>query len=173
MLEIKPLPHPPRENAKLDSTPIHFTTRIFEHASGLLIRAGTVDKTAEALAKGNTTALIAQSGTQLEALMRAEDPHNSGTIPVGKFSACLRALGTDTSDGGSGGTGGGGILTRADRKVLYRRWAVLGQVRDPEGRVKTISVKCLIPRRTIEIEPRRDRQRRVVGLGVPFRGHSS
>lgn len=99
------------------------------------MHAGTVDAAAEALANGNTTALVAQSGTHLEALMRADDPHNSGTIPVERFSACLRALGTNAYDGGSGGTGSGEILSRADRKVLYRRWAILGQVRDPHGRV--------------------------------------
>ena len=82
--------------------------------------------------------IVARHGVKLESLFLNQDPGRSGTIPVRAFSQCLRAF--DAEPGGSLGrgreeavavvaAGAGEKLTRADRKVLYRKWAVGGRVR--------------------------------------------
>lgn len=69
-------------------------------------------------------------------LLKARDSEGSGEIPVKAFSECLRSW--DSGDGSPRHAGGGDkdnggdrseALTHADRKVLYRRWAVKGWVR--------------------------------------------
>ncbi len=100
-------------------------------------RAGTVDPAAEANVKAKLEVLVARRGGELEALLRARDTERSGEIPVKAFSECLRAWDA-VGGGGGGGSGGDGAnrlgrgsegLTHAERKVLYRRWAVKKWVR--------------------------------------------
>lgn len=115
-------------------------------------QTGTVDPAIEAALQAKVSALIAGRGAQLEALLQARDPGQSGKISVKAFSECLRAWDSDGGVGGrsvSEGGGGGdvshsggkfrgekvgkvGSLTHADRKVLYKRWAVKGQVNYPD-----------------------------------------
>lgn len=101
---------------------------------------GTVDPAVEANVKAKLAVLIARRGGELEALLRARDSENTGEIPVKAFSECLRAWDAAAGRGGGGGNGDGQNrlrgepegLTHADRKVLYRRWAVKKRVRYDE-----------------------------------------
>lgn len=100
---------------------------------------GPNDPGVEAAIQEKVTTLISRRGPELEALLLLRDPERSGNIPVKAFSECLRAWVSSDSErgGGDAGTRGGkregpnqaAELTHADRKVLYRRWVVRGQVR--------------------------------------------
>lgn len=92
----------------------------------------------EATVRGKLVRQITLRGAELEALLKARDTEGSGGIPVKAFSECLRSWGSNGGGGSSGHAGGGDrghagggseALTHADRKVLYRRWAVKGWVR--------------------------------------------
>ncbi|CAB1096683.1 unnamed protein product [Ectocarpus sp. CCAP 1310/34] len=100
---------------------------------------GRNDPGVEAAVQEKLATLISRRGPELEALLLLRDPERSGSISVKTFSECLRAWVSSDSEHGGGGTGTRGgkregpsqaaELTHADRKVLYRRWAVRGQVR--------------------------------------------
>ncbi|CAN0106095.1 unnamed protein product, partial [Ectocarpus sp. 13 AM-2016] len=102
---------------------------------------GPNDPGVEAVIQAKVTTLISRRGPELEALLLLRDPERSGNIPVKAFSECLRAwVSSDSERGGGGaadhtragkrdGPSQAAELTHADRKVLYRRWAVRGQVR--------------------------------------------
>lgn len=91
-----------------------------------------IDSSAAALTEERTKDFVVRRGKHVETLMKKRDPKNSGTIPVEVFSECLRI--SDTDEGGPG-EAGEGQLSRADRKNLYRKWAVHGQVRISSMRV--------------------------------------
>lgn len=95
---------------------------------------GTVDATSAALTESKTSAFIGRKGAALELLLKENDPENSGKVSVKAFSECLRASNLETDGNGDG------ALTRADRKVLYRKWAVHGQVCPPGGFVDSRSI---------------------------------
>lgn len=84
-----------------------------------------------AVAERKMTAIIEKRGAELELLLKSKDLAKTRTIPVKAFSECLKAF----SDCRGGGDGEAGSLTHADRKVLYRKWAVDGEVGDPEKKV--------------------------------------
>lgn len=108
---------------------------------------GTVDPVTETAVNAKVAALVALRGAELETLLQARDPDRSGEVRVKGFSECLRAWDSGesvrrrSSEGGAGGDssqgegkpggekhGDVGALTHADRKVLYKRWAVKGYV---------------------------------------------
>lgn len=93
-----------------------------------------MDPVFAAAAENKMAAIVGERGAELESMLRSKDPEKTGTISVKAFSECLRALlnGASSDGGGKGDGEAGGRLGRADRKVLYRRWAVNGEVRGPE-----------------------------------------
>ncbi|CAM9208018.1 unnamed protein product, partial [Scytosiphon promiscuus] len=112
---------------------------------------GTVDPAMETAVQEKVAALVSRRGAELEALLQARDPGRSGEVRVKAFSECLRVWDSNrvversANNGGGGGIGskiGGnsrgdalndtGSLTHADRKVLYKRWTVKGQVKYTE-----------------------------------------
>eukprot|EP00903_Cladosiphon_okamuranus_P011997 g11266.t1 len=104
---------------------------------------GPNDPATEAAVRTKIAAKITRRGGDLEALLKARDPEGAGKIPVKAFSECLRSWDSSSSSSSKGSRShpegaekaneGGGpgseALTHADRKVLYRRWAVKGWVR--------------------------------------------
>lgn len=92
-----------------------------------------VDPRTEAVIDGKVKALISRKGVELESRFRDKDIERSGLISVKAFSECLRAV-ADTGashddEEGTDEAGPGNRLTRLDRKVLYKRWAVHREVR--------------------------------------------
>lgn len=75
--------------------------------------------------------MLENQGSELEELFHEKDPAQSGVIDVKTFSECLREV-DEGIDGdikrGRDGRPEEGRLSRADRKLLYRKWAVHGQV---------------------------------------------
>lgn len=95
--------------------------------------AGPNDPAVETAVRAKLAAKISQRGADLETLLKARDPDGSREIPVKAFSECLRSWDSSGPGGGRGEEASEGAgseaLTHADRKVLYRRWAVKGWVR--------------------------------------------
>lgn len=87
---------------------------------------GPVSASSAALTQAKVIQIIDRRGAELESLLKAQDRDGSGTIPVKAFSESLRAF--DAASGDAGEEGEEGRLFRADRKFLYREWAVRGYV---------------------------------------------
>lgn len=117
-----------------------------------------MDPVFAAAAEGKMAAIVEERGAELESLLRSKDPEKTGTVSVKVFSECLRALlnGAGSDGGGKGDGEAGGCLGRAERKVLYRRWAVDGEVRGLEELglpdQKAIYVQCSVSVISLEKE---------------------
>ncbi|CAM9439353.1 unnamed protein product, partial [Choristocarpus tenellus] len=132
-----------RPNTDMGTT-ISEGERVGEHQSGrkdsILSRQSTINGLEEAETSAKVAALIGEEDGKmrqvLEQLFEAKDAGGCGSVHVKAFSECLRQLVQDIDQGGGGVGKESGVepqhgkgLTRADRKRLYRKWAVHGQVR--------------------------------------------
>ena len=87
-----------------------------------------MDQKFDVLVARKMTDMIHKRGKDLELMLKRADPAGAGVIPVKQFSECLRSLNVvEVAEGNRRKKKL--LLTRSDRKDLYRMWAVHGQVK--------------------------------------------
>lgn len=104
---------------------------------------GTVaDSESTVLAERKIAGIIARRGDDMELQFKKADPAGSGVIPVKAFSKCLRSWDI-INNAEESMRENRLLLTQYDRKALYRKWAVHGQVKELQRRVGVRMFSCL------------------------------